>query len=57
MLDIKRYKLPMTFDIHDGVRSIERKREELLQKIRSGHSIDYEESDWLDWAEQTLDVV
>jgi hypothetical protein len=54
MLKVKRYKLPVQYDLHDGFRSIERKHQELLQKQRAGYPLDEEELDWLDWAELTL---
>lgn len=55
MHKVKQYKLPVNYDIYDGVRSIKQKMEELLQKIRAGYVLDTEEVDWLEWAERMVE--
>ena len=54
MLKVKRYKFPVRNDQYEGLRSIEKKQQELLQKRRQGHALDEEELDWLDWADAAL---
>ena len=49
---VKHYTFP-TFRDNDSV--ITKKRNELMKRYRETGKIDYEEQDWLDWAERQLE--
>ena len=51
MSSVKQYTLPT---YNQGLRAVEQTRNELVQKFRQGQKLDYEEQDWLDWAENAL---
>ena len=51
MSSVKQYTLPT---YNQGLRVVEQTRNELVQKFRQGQKLDYEEQDWLDWAENAL---
>jgi len=51
MLQVRQYTFPT---YKQGFSAVEKYRNELLQRYRSGQRLDWEELDWLDWAELTL---
>jgi hypothetical protein len=51
MLQVRQYTFPT---YKQGQSAVEQYRNELLQRYREGRKLEYEELDWLDWAELTL---
>lgn len=51
MLMVKTYNFPTP---DEGRFAVEQKRNELARMYRSGHRLDAEEMDWLDWADNVL---
>ena len=48
---VRNYTLPT---YKQGVYAIEKTRNELMDRYRSGQRLELEEQDWLDWAERFL---